>query len=154
MILQHIGVLSSAKMLGAVYAGMGLIFGFFISLISLFSSMIPGAGGDFGAAGAFYGMLLGAGAIIFAPIFYGLMGFFGGAVAALIYNLVARFAGGLELVLVERPVVGGLGNGTGAARRWVIPRRQLRGSARASPYGMFIFKRYSRSVGRRETVCR
>jgi hypothetical protein len=107
MILRHVGVLSSAKVFGAVYVGLGLIIGFFISLISLFSSLIPG--NDFGSAAPFFGLLFGVGAIIFLPVFYGVMGFVGGAIGALIYNLVAGAVGGLEIVLVERPAAGEFG---------------------------------------------
>ena len=36
-------------------------------------------------------------AIIFLPIFYGILGFVAGGTTAWIYNLVAKYIGGLEL---------------------------------------------------------
>ena len=41
--------------------------------------------------------IFGIGAIVIAPVFYGVMGLIGGAVAAAVYNLVAGVAGGLDL---------------------------------------------------------
>ena len=42
-------------------------------------------------------MMFGAGAIVILPIFYGVLGFVGGAVTALAYNLIAGWTGGLEI---------------------------------------------------------
>jgi hypothetical protein len=102
MILQRIGVLSCAKVLGAVYTGVGLIVGFFVSLFAVLQSMFL-AGSDFGSGAAAFGALFGVGAIVILPIVYGVMGFLGGALVAFIYNLVSGFVGGMELVLREKP---------------------------------------------------
>jgi hypothetical protein len=102
MILHRIGVLSCAKVFGAVYGGIGLIVGFFFSLIGMLQGMFLG-GTDLGAGAAAFGFLFGIGAIVIMPIAYGLMGFVGGAVGAFIYNLVSGFVGGMELVLRDKP---------------------------------------------------
>jgi hypothetical protein len=94
MIVRRIGVVSVAKLSAALYGAIGLIVGFFISLISLFG-MAAALGGDH-ATGAM-GALFGVGSIILLPLFYGVFGFVVGAISALIYNIVARFVGGIEI---------------------------------------------------------
>ena len=42
-------------------------------------------------------MAMGAGAAIFAPIIYAVMGFIIGVIGAFIYNLVAKWVGGIEV---------------------------------------------------------
>jgi hypothetical protein len=42
------------------------------------------------------------GAVIFLPIFYGIIGFVGGLISALLYNLIARLVGGIELEVEQR----------------------------------------------------
>lgn len=94
MVTKHvtkIGVFSLGKVLGALYAIMGLIFGALITLMSL------GAVSLMGEKGAFTGMLFGVGAIIAVPIFYGIMGFIGGIIMALLYNFTTGVIGGLEV---------------------------------------------------------
>lgn len=104
MILQRIGVLSGAKVFGALYAGMGLIVGCIFSLIAMVQGAILGAASsELGEMGGVFGMLFGVGAIILFPIFYGVMGFLVGALGAFIYNLVSGFVGGLELTMAEKP---------------------------------------------------
>lgn len=95
MIIQRIGVLSAAKILAATYAALGLLFGALVSLASLLGAAAA-FGQNQGAGGAF-GMLFGVGAIIILPLFYGTIGFIGGAIGAFIYNLVAGVVGGIEL---------------------------------------------------------
>ena len=92
MVLKSIGVASCAKLMGAMYAAIGLILGAIFALLALLGA---GLGGDAGAAG----MMFGVGAVVFLPIFYGVLGFIGGALMALVYNVVAGIAGGLELEL-------------------------------------------------------
>ena len=87
--LRRVGVLSVGLVMGVIYALIGLIAGFFITLISV------AAGGVFDQAG--FGFLFGVGSIIFLPIFYGILGFIAGLITALIYNLAAKFTGGVEM---------------------------------------------------------
>jgi hypothetical protein len=46
---------------------------------------------------------LGAIFVIFLPIFYAIAGFIGGVIVAFIYNLVAKWTGGIEIVLTDVP---------------------------------------------------
>lgn len=95
--IRRIGVLSLAKVLAATYAGLGLLIGGVLSVISV-------VGGVLGAAitqdaGGLAGMLFGLAAVIVLPIVYGLVGFVTGLVIAPLYNLVARAVGGIEVEL-------------------------------------------------------
>jgi hypothetical protein len=102
MTLRRIGVLSCGKVLGALYALLGLIIGGIYALFALLFAVIGVStaqeSGDALAGGAF-GVLFGVGSIILFPIIYGLLGFVGGLISALLYNLIARFVGGIELEL-------------------------------------------------------
>ena len=93
MIVNSIGVLSVGKMFGALYALLGVIIGAFFSLISI----IGVAAGAQNAGPA--ALLVGAGAIIILPVFYGLLGFVGGIIMAVLYNVVASVTGGIEFEL-------------------------------------------------------
>ena len=102
MTVKRIGVLSLGKVMGAIYGGFGLLFGVIFSFVAVigtaFGTAFEGASG----AEALLGAVFGIGAVIFLPLFYGLMGFLGGLLMAALYNLAARFVGGLELEL-EQP---------------------------------------------------
>ena len=93
--IRRIGVLSTAKVLGVLYALLGLIFGALFTCISLFGALA--ARSVFGEGGGDFGALFGIGAIIVLPILYGILGFIGGAIMAALYNLVAGWVGGIEL---------------------------------------------------------
>ncbi len=88
--IKKIGVLSLGKIVGVLYAIMGLILGAFMTLASLtIGSMAfhPGMGG----------MFFGAGAIIILPIFYGILGLITGIITALVFNAATGIIGGLEI---------------------------------------------------------
>ncbi len=95
MVIRHIGVGSLAKMLAALYAFWGLIFGVIVALFSLVGAGI-GAANDDPTAGWLSG-LFGVGAIVFLPICYGVLGAIGGALTAVMYNVVAGMVGGLSI---------------------------------------------------------
>jgi hypothetical protein len=95
MILKRIGPLSLGKIMGIMYAIMGLFFGILFAAIVMFA-FIVGSTLE-GSSEPLAGVLFGIGAVFAAPILYGLMGFIGGVVAATIYNFVVKFTGGLEL---------------------------------------------------------
>ena len=100
MRIRRFGVFSVAKVSAILYAALGLIVGFFFSMIAL---VIGSIGREMGGPGL--GALFGVGAIIIMPIFYGILGFVGGAITAAIYNAIAGFAGGIEIEFEEdRPV--------------------------------------------------
>lgn len=96
MVIRRFGVWSVAKLYGALLAAMGLLFGAIVALASL----VGGASGAFGDAQANAGplaMMFGVGAIVFLPIFYGVMGVVMGAISAGLYNVFAGFIGGIEV---------------------------------------------------------
>lgn len=104
MIIKRLGVFSVAKISGIMYAAMGLIFGLFISLISLAGSIVDISDGPAAAMG----LLFGVGAVIFLPLLYGCMGFVLGAFSAWMYNIIASIAGGIEFEIeTEPPVMAG-----------------------------------------------
>lgn len=95
MIIKSMGVLSVGKFSGAMGAILGLLVGGIFSLFSVLGAAFGMANGQSGAAG----MLFGVGAVIIAPIFYGLFGFLYGIVAAFFYNIIASMIGGVEIEL-------------------------------------------------------
>ena len=92
MIVKRVGVLSVAKVYGALTAAMGLLFGL---VLAAASSIGFGAAGD--NAPPFIGAMFGAGAVILLPIFYGCMGLIGGAIGAALYNVFAGLVGGVSI---------------------------------------------------------
>lgn len=70
MIIKRLGVFSVAKISGIMYAAMGLIFGLFISLISLAGSIVDISDGPAAAMG----LLFGVGAVIFSAFVVRLYG--------------------------------------------------------------------------------
>jgi hypothetical protein len=95
MVIRRIRPMSAAKVQGILMAGIGLVFGALFSIIGMVAGGLAAAQDE--GAGAFAGMLFGAGAIIILPIFYGVCGFIGGAIGAALYNLAAGWVGGLEI---------------------------------------------------------
>ena len=96
MIIKSVGVVSVAKMLGAMYGAIGLIAGLIVSVIAMFGGFAA-AQTEMGGGGALMGGIMGVGAVIVFPLLYGGLGFVGGAISALIYNLFAGIAGGIEI---------------------------------------------------------
>ena len=96
MVIRRIGVGSAAKVGGALYAAIGLVMGCIFAGISLVGAgfMANAPNND---VPPWIAPMFGVGAIIVAPIFYGVMGLIGGAIGAFVYNLIAAVAGGLEL---------------------------------------------------------
>ena len=92
MVINRVGPVSCAKITGTLYAILGLIFGAFISLFSLAGGMASNRGG-----GAMFGAVMGVGAIIMLPIFYGLIGFIATLIGAWLYNVAAGIVGGVEI---------------------------------------------------------
>jgi hypothetical protein len=99
MVIKRVGPLSVAKVSGLLYALMGLLFGACISLFMMAAGSL--AGGPWAdtpqLGGAMFGAIFGVGAIVFLPIFYGVMGFVFGGIGAAIYNVVAGWIGGIEI---------------------------------------------------------
>lgn len=97
MVLKSIGVMSAAKVVGVLYAVMGLLIG--VVFGAIFSIVPAMASGPDGQVPGWLAPMFGLGAIVFLPVLYGICGFVGGAIAALIYNALAGIIGGLELRL-------------------------------------------------------
>ena len=97
--IKRIAPLQAGKMLGILYACLGLIFLPIFMLAAAAGAFAQHAQGAQGAPGApaavVAGIMFGMG--IFMPIIYGLMGFVFGIIGAAIYNLVARWVGGIEV---------------------------------------------------------
>jgi hypothetical protein len=89
MTLKRVGVLSAGKIIGVMYVVLGLFVGGIVSLIALAGASL-GGGRD-----ALPGVLGGVAAIVFLPIFYGVLGFLSGVIGAALYNVVARLIGGI-----------------------------------------------------------
>jgi hypothetical protein len=92
MIITRVGVASVARIYGAISASMGLIIGICFALASL-----VGAGFADSSETAIFGPMLGLGAVIALPIFYGVMGLIAGALGAVLYNVFAGMVGGVRL---------------------------------------------------------
>jgi hypothetical protein len=87
--ITRIGPLSLAQIFGILYAFIGLIFGFFISLFAM--------AGGFGMGKGLFGILFGTAAIIALPIFYGILGFIMGLLTGWLFNVAASWCGGLDI---------------------------------------------------------
>lgn len=99
MVIRRIGVLSLGKVMGLLYALLGLIFGVMFAFFSLLGVAAGVANSQ--SSDALISLLFGAGSVIFMPIFYGILGFVLGLITALLYNLVAWLAGGIKIELEE-----------------------------------------------------
>jgi hypothetical protein len=98
-IIRRVGPGSAFKVGLVLYALMGLLMGIFMACISMvLGPMGLGPPGVPDVPGAHIARLfMGAGAIIFLPIMYGVFGGIFAAIGAFVYNLVAGWVGGLEV---------------------------------------------------------
>lgn len=96
--LKRIGPGSAFKIGLVTYAILGLIVGVCFAFFSLIAGSLGGlAGSPAGPAAKAFGLGMGLGAIIVAPIMYAAIGGIAGALGAVVYNLVAGWIGGLEV---------------------------------------------------------
>lgn len=95
MVIRRVSPLSAAKVAGALYALLGLIFGALFSLAAIAGSMASLANDSGG--GAAFGALFGVGAVVLFPLFYGALGFVMTFIMAALYNLIAGMVGGVEV---------------------------------------------------------
>lgn len=98
MVIEHIGSLSLAKVLGGIYAAIGLVVG---ALFTLFALIGAAAGVSSDPETAWIAPLFGVAAIVVFPLLYGAMAFVMGLVASGLYNLIAARVGGIEVTLGE-----------------------------------------------------
>lgn len=99
MIIRRITVMSLARIMGVLYAVIGLLIGGIFALASFFGAAIGSA--TSGSEEPWIGVVFGLGALVIAPLFYGVLGFIGGLIGAAIYNAVAGAVGGIEVELVD-----------------------------------------------------
>jgi hypothetical protein len=89
--IKKIGVLSFAKIYGAILATIMLIVGLIATVITVLIGLFVGSIGP--GVGVVLGFTL-AGIIL-----YGIFGFVAGAIGSYIYNIVASKVGGIEIEL-------------------------------------------------------
>ena len=99
MVVRRVGVLSLNKVLGVLYALLGLIVGALFAIVSLSGAAVGAANSP--ASDAFVGLFVRVGSVIFMPIFYGILGFVFGLIGALLYNGIAQVIGGIEIEIEE-----------------------------------------------------
>ena len=96
--IKEIGILSSAKVSGALGLVIGLIIGVIYALVFLVvGASMMGSGEEEGAGF----LVMGGVFVCAAPLAYGLLSFVMGAVYAFVYNTLVGFTGGLEMVVEE-----------------------------------------------------
>ena len=98
-IIRRVGPGSAFKVGLVLYALMGLVMGIFMAGLSMLLGLMGlGSPGVPDVPGAHIARLfMGAGAIIFLPVMYGVFGGVFAAIGAFVYNLVAGWVGGLEI---------------------------------------------------------
>lgn len=99
MVVRRVGVFSAGKVMGAFGVFIGLLIGGFMALFAMLGTAVQIQGAQNAPASQLPAMAMGVGALIFAPVFYGVFCFISGIIYAAIYNLVAGVVGGLELDL-------------------------------------------------------
>ena len=102
MQIRRVGPISAAKVGGVLYAGLGLIIGACVSVVMMILGSAA-AVSDEAPAGAFVGMLFGAGAIVVMPVFYGIIGAVTMLISAALYNVAAKIAGGIDIEVQQQP---------------------------------------------------
>ena len=85
MKIKKIGVISTAKVFGAVYAFLGFLMGALATIATLFSD----------TTGSEY--VVGIVAIILFPIVYGLFGALSVAISVFIYNIATKYVGPIQI---------------------------------------------------------
>lgn len=98
MVIKRVGPLSVGKMLGGIYAVIGLVAGAMFTVFALVGAV---AGAPSEPEMAWLAPLFGIAAIVVFPILYGIVAFVMGVVVGGIYNLVAARFGGIEIAFSE-----------------------------------------------------
>lgn len=93
--INQVGVLSVAKVMGALNALLGLIVGFFVSVLSLADV--------FGRDSHHFLLMFDISAVVFNPFVYGAAGFVGGMIGAALFNLAADMVGGVKIQTIKPP---------------------------------------------------
>ena len=82
--IRRFGVLQTAKVVGTLYALLGLVF---VPVVLIVSMVAPKEGG------------MSPGFALAIPILYGVLGFVFAAISCALYNVVAGLVGGIEVEL-------------------------------------------------------
>lgn len=98
MILARIEPLSAAKVMGSIYALIGLVVGALFTLAALIGAFAA-TSEDPGTV--WLAPLFGIGAIVIFPILYGCVAFVMALFVSFLYNLIAARVGGIRIVLGE-----------------------------------------------------
>jgi hypothetical protein len=98
VVIERIGALSLAKVLGAIYAVIGFVAGALFTVLALLGA-VAGASSD--PEMAWMAPLFGVAAIVVFPILYGVLAFVMGLVVSGLYNLIAARVGGIVVTLGE-----------------------------------------------------
>lgn len=85
--IKRFAPLQLGKVLGVLYAGLGLLLAPFFLATILFELAAPSG----------IPTLIGVAMAVITPIVYGAIGFVSGVVGGWLYNLTARFTGGMEM---------------------------------------------------------
>lgn len=96
MTIRRIDALSCAKVVGALYAVIGLFAG---GIFTLFALLGTALGTAREGPEALFGLLFGVGAVLLFPIMYGILGFLGGLIGSSLYNVAAGVVGGIQIEL-------------------------------------------------------
>ena len=92
MVITRVGPVSCAKIVGTLYAIIGLLIGGVFSLVALAGGFASNAS-EVGALGP----IIGVGSVIVFPICYGALGFVATVIGAWLYNVLAGMVGGIQL---------------------------------------------------------
>lgn len=96
--IRKLGILSVAKIYAVIMLAISLLISVPYGLIIIiFGAAMLGQGTNQGMLGGGGSIVIGILVMIGIPIFYGIMGFIGGAIGALLYNLFAGMVGGIEI---------------------------------------------------------
>jgi hypothetical protein len=95
-IIQSVGVLSVAKIMGLIYGTLGVIV---LPFFVLVSALGMAAGGKHALFSGVAGLVL----AVMMPVFYAGLGFIIGALGGALYNLFAKWVGGIEVNVVTIP---------------------------------------------------
>jgi hypothetical protein len=90
---------SVARVLGIMYACLGLVLGIIMMMVTILGSFFSAVG--VGATSILFGL----GAFIFFPILYGGIGYVLGAFFGWLYNFTLKWSGGVEIELEDSAIV-------------------------------------------------
>lgn len=98
--IKKVDPFSLAKVLGLLYALLGVIIGLMFAAFGSILADFPMAQND-EATQTMFSTFFGIGSIIFFPILYGIIGLVAGILMAVLYNLVAQWVGGVTIEVGE-----------------------------------------------------